>query len=322
MTEPTNQATNNTPTPAEVAAAVAAMREPFAGVRIKLSLTCVLRAAVFMAKNDIRYYLNGVFVEPVPGGGGVVIVATNGHALGACVDKDGTIDGPGSVRQGFILHLAPSFMREAAVWARANSSGRSRHKMGPDGARLVVEGQRLSISPGFGYAGSDMEAYIQPGRCQIEGRFPNWGKAVPDFESLERGSLAAFNSALLALLEKVPKVGAQPFSVRAEHTKELVFWSKPEAKGEHAGALVVQYPGIPEMFAVVMPMRASDMDSRQGKARLIDLLWPAVESNRLKAAKEGLDKKEARRAADKAAAEGGGVVEGHGRTTGGAIGQP
>lgn len=44
--------------------------------------------ACFMASNDIRYYLNGILIEPHPKGG-VVIVATNGHVVGAMHDAQG-----------------------------------------------------------------------------------------------------------------------------------------------------------------------------------------------------------------------------------------
>lgn len=43
---------------------------------------------LFAAAQDIRYYLNGVFIEPHPEKG-VVIVATNGHVLGLIHDPDG-----------------------------------------------------------------------------------------------------------------------------------------------------------------------------------------------------------------------------------------
>ena len=43
---------------------------------------------LFMAKQDVRYYLNGVSVEPHPDGG-VLLVATDGHRIGVLHDPDG-----------------------------------------------------------------------------------------------------------------------------------------------------------------------------------------------------------------------------------------
>lgn len=44
--------------------------------------------ALFRAKNDVRYYLNGIFLEPHPEKG-VVITATNGHVIGSIHDPAG-----------------------------------------------------------------------------------------------------------------------------------------------------------------------------------------------------------------------------------------
>lgn len=43
---------------------------------------------LFQANNDARYYLNGVYIEPHPEQG-AIIVATNGHILGIMHDPDG-----------------------------------------------------------------------------------------------------------------------------------------------------------------------------------------------------------------------------------------
>ena len=43
---------------------------------------------LFQANNDVRYYLNGVRVEPHPEKG-AIIVATNGHIIGIMHDPDG-----------------------------------------------------------------------------------------------------------------------------------------------------------------------------------------------------------------------------------------
>ena len=54
-----------------------------------LSLTAKLLPIIapFIAKADIRYYLNAINVRPHKDGG-AIICATNGHALGAIYDRD------------------------------------------------------------------------------------------------------------------------------------------------------------------------------------------------------------------------------------------
>lgn len=43
---------------------------------------------LFAAENDVRYYLCGVYIEPHPEKG-AVIVATNGHIIGIIHDPEG-----------------------------------------------------------------------------------------------------------------------------------------------------------------------------------------------------------------------------------------
>jgi DNA polymerase-3 subunit beta len=59
---------------------------------------------VFAAVQDVRYYLNGIFIEPHPEKG-VVIVATDGHTLGLIHDPDGWVAAPiivGHISKGLI----------------------------------------------------------------------------------------------------------------------------------------------------------------------------------------------------------------------------
>ncbi|HBO9211544.1 TPA: hypothetical protein L5D58_006534, partial [Pseudomonas aeruginosa] len=44
--------------------------------------------SLFMAHNDVRYYLNGISIEPASQGG-VLLIATNGHHIGVMHDPDG-----------------------------------------------------------------------------------------------------------------------------------------------------------------------------------------------------------------------------------------
>ncbi|HCK4895383.1 TPA: hypothetical protein N0H42_000458 [Pseudomonas aeruginosa] len=41
--------------------------------------------SLFMAHNDVRYYLNGISIEPASQGG-VLLIATNGHHIGVMHD--------------------------------------------------------------------------------------------------------------------------------------------------------------------------------------------------------------------------------------------
>lgn len=50
-------------------------------------------ASLFVSKEETRYYLNGVLIEPAPQGG-VFLVATDGHRLVCFHDPEGMTDAP------------------------------------------------------------------------------------------------------------------------------------------------------------------------------------------------------------------------------------
>lgn len=53
----------------------------------------IAAAAICAAKDDVRYYLNGVYFEPCDTGG-VHVVATDGHRMLHILDPDGTCNAP------------------------------------------------------------------------------------------------------------------------------------------------------------------------------------------------------------------------------------
>lgn len=130
---------------------------------MKLNINARLFAAiaVFKAEHDIRYYLNGVYVEPLPEGG-VVIVATNGHALGMWRDASGEAERCAILRCGKPLQAACAKL---------------------DRLRLVIRDERLAvIDPGQG----GIETYIQhrdgvdkKNNWEVEGKFPDWSRVLP-----------------------------------------------------------------------------------------------------------------------------------------------
>jgi hypothetical protein len=59
----------------------------------------ILRAAqTFAGVRDVRYYLNGVYVEPNPNGVGVIVVATDGHRIVVLLDATGEADGAAIIK--------------------------------------------------------------------------------------------------------------------------------------------------------------------------------------------------------------------------------
>lgn len=61
-------------------------------MRVKFKKDYLPILAAFMAKQDVRYYLNGFHVKPHPEQG-VILTATDGHRLVTIHDEEGLVDG-------------------------------------------------------------------------------------------------------------------------------------------------------------------------------------------------------------------------------------
>lgn len=192
---------------------------------MKLNIQARLVAAIYQfgARNDIRYYLNGVYVEPIPGGG-VLIVATNGHAMGMWRDIGGEVERPAILRIGKQLEAACA---------------------GSEALRLKIIDDRLVVVDKLG-----IEIFIQhhdglkAGSWEIEGMFPRWEKVVPP--SYDGPALSsALNARYVKLVHKALKIGH-------------------DAAGNHAitvmqksaeSSIAVLSAAVPDFFGVIMPIR-------------------------------------------------------------------
>lgn len=179
----------------------------------------------YMAKHDIRYYLNGIFINPIPGGGAVG-VASNGHIAGLWHDKDGAIEKP------MILAVTPPLVRACA--------GKGMYGMPPT---LELRDGRLACMSGLN------EIYIQPNEhiergenslepWEVAGKFPDVTRLLPNPEEFAQGSGDAFSSDYFAVIAKSFKGDAVVLR---------------QASKSSAAVLVAQ--SIPEAVAIIMPVR-------------------------------------------------------------------
>lgn len=166
-------------------------------IRAKFQARFLPMIAPFMAATDIRYYLNGFLIERAEGGG-VFIVATNGHALAAVHDPEGMIEGTDKL-----------IIRRDMNLVRAAKPGRNTL---PNS--VLFQDGRTYVAPGFDLIGSDMETYVMPGKNIVEGNFPAWRKVLPEFAKLQPGMRSAtVNPEYLGIFERVAKLGAFRFPV-------------------------------------------------------------------------------------------------------------
>jgi len=210
------------------------MQTELDNVRAKFKAEYALVASYFMAKSDIRYYLCGLHIEAAPQGG-VYVVGCDGHTIGIIYDATGSIEGGGDA--GITIQATPALM---AACRKVRTDPTYRKGRGPAVAHVVVEGQRAYIGNDVGSFGSTLEYFAQSGRCQIEGKYPDWKKILPNFSELKRGVWDGLNINYLARYKQL---------VDPRYAGVSLWQSK---KG---GAAVVQYERMPELISLIMPMR-------------------------------------------------------------------
>lgn len=199
-------------------------------------------AATCMARNDIRYYLNGVYIEPREGGG-VIIVATDGHRICAVIDASGAISAP------TILTLDHKL--ERAIPSPRFSDGVDQKD--PRKTYWGKEAPRVTIEPlGTKHAmvlWHEGEAQAMGVTSVIGGKFPDW-KAVlvkGDFADLKRQAVPGYQVRYLTGTLNVFKPGVRGIRGHATHYQ----WHDD-------GVVLFHIPGHEEVLLGVMPLKAPE----------------------------------------------------------------
>lgn len=192
---------------------------------MKLNLKARLVAAIceFKADADIRYYLNGVYAEPIPGGG-VLIVATNGHAMGMWRDTTGEIERPAILRIGRRLRAACA---------------------GSDLKRLIISDDRLAVH--LVQPATTTEVYIQEmafvkaGSWEVPGSFPDWRRVVPGASS-QKQLADNINPEYVAMVSRAARIGS------GEKFSEIAFIQSEKNK-----SIAILTSCSSDFFGVIMP---------------------------------------------------------------------
>lgn len=114
-------------------------------------------AASFVAKNDVRYYLNGIYFEPHPEGG-ANIVATDGHKMLTIRDKTAILAKP------LIVEFSPATVKACAA---KNAQGLTLESTESEGGKVLA---RVAT------AGGSVTAFETVHDC----RYPDWRSVMPD----------------------------------------------------------------------------------------------------------------------------------------------
>lgn len=187
-----------------------------------------------MAKDDIRYYLKGMYFEKAPQGG-IYIVATDGHMMTVIHDAKGDIAGADNC----ILKITP------AMVAACKAVGSS-HAMP---SMMIAHGKRLSVACDFGQEQTSGETYVQAGDGIIEGKFPDYRRVIPDFAKLNRGAFTEFGDISSAYLARLVKIHG------TKHLNSVAFWQETARS-----AVIVQHVAVPEMITIIMPVHGESSD--------------------------------------------------------------
>ena len=188
--------------------------------------TAILAAvAPFIAKKDVRYYLNGARIESERGY--IRAIATDGHALAVC-------DAPGT--ETVAACLLP---REAVEWAVKAGGSVTLEWEGFAGTLTTESGMSMPVT-------------------LIDGRFPDYQAVIPMLKE-DRTELAGFNPEILVLIAKA-SAGLRKAGAAGKYCSVTLHGNgSNNAIGFELGGLK---DGL-RVIGVVMPMRDS-MTPREG----------------------------------------------------------
>jgi DNA polymerase III sliding clamp (beta) subunit (PCNA family) len=173
----------------------------------------------FVSKEETRYYLGGVYVEPCESGG-VFLVATDGHRLGLFHDKTGETDGTYIIRMSKIDAAFRSKLAVKAVFTDSIVKVQNEH-----GDTIHAGGFDL-----------------------VDGTFPDWRRVIPSStektrEVADGDTLCTFNAAYLA------DFGFQPQSTKRNAPIEI-FGTDPSSPH------FIINKAFPDFVGVLMPVKA------------------------------------------------------------------
>ena len=138
---------------------------------IQVNANLFARVAVAQWTDAIRYYLQGVCIQPHPRGEGVTLTATDGHCL--LTAHDPKADPATLPAEGLIVNL------------------------GKDGLKAARKGQTVTINPATGDASVD-NTWRSASTTIVDGTFPDWRRILPQGDQIATG--AAFDVKILSRL--------------------------------------------------------------------------------------------------------------------------
>ncbi len=194
------------------------------------------------SKEETRYYLRGVYVEPHHDCG-VTLTATNGVKMIVIHDEDGKADESAIINLDDVLKLCKSKRGVAPV---VTIDTRATDAMIYD----TREGQRIGVALG----------------ARIDGTFPDYRRAIP--RKFKNATVPAFASQHLSDLAAVGTELAahfftefKPKELNITDRKDCVQISAEDCDRPGGSPALVSWFLIPQAFAVLMPVKGKSEDA-------------------------------------------------------------
>ncbi len=209
----------------------------------------------FVAKDDARYYLYGIQIIPATSGDGVMMFATNGHALLCAhdpygyVSEDCILQFDTCIFEAVERNVLDTYVDvSGGIAAVLSASDTHTHLVGGPGELIRSSSIRQSAKQ------EDVVACFGQ-VTTIDGRYPTIENAVPSGRSSRES--VTINPALLKLLEKAGKAARiYGFTGKIKSSTGGISLGFPQ---KESGGLIVRYATGCEragrMFGVLMPMR-------------------------------------------------------------------
>lgn len=189
----------------------------------RINAADLARVAPFAATNDVRYYLNGVCIEPADGG--AVIVATNGHILAA------TFSHNSHVERTVILPMNSAFITKLRAARR-------------DGVVTVQDGNAFPVLRKI----TDT-TYVHPASL-IDGTFPDWRRVVGSTDELSEGIPGAYDVHYLKVA-----IDTVTAAIGHENYAGVRFFHKKDSPKDSTLVIRPVHSEARDLIVLVMPQR-------------------------------------------------------------------
>jgi hypothetical protein len=234
--------------------------------RVIVRAEMVLAFEPIISKEETRYYLNGVHIQPHPREG-VIIVATDGHRLAALHAEDAIFSGNAEIWsldwKGTVAKAMQTFKKcdrksvlEGNFYVELSSAG------GTTGNVALIHAPSAAEA---GDAGGTL--IIQLRMNVIDGTFPEWRRVCPRDTSLTEFKPAWFQGKYLRDCAAFgSEIGAAFNLTTSTCWMTILSQDIPEAPA------VIRYSGLPQAFMVLMPVRG-DKSPEPAQGGLPDWLY-------------------------------------------------